>query len=98
MKNYSYYTFCYYQHRYRGLEGVEERIQAESSQWLSYFNLIRNLPALFSALFITAYTDTGGRGVGLALPCLGGLLKALYVILALYLHAPVGYLMIGTCY
>ena len=55
----------------------------------------RNIPALFAALIICAYTDRCGRRIGLALPCLAGMFKCVYVCLALYFVTQVEYLMIG---
>ena len=72
------------------------QIQADASEWLTYFNLVRNLPAIFTTLLICSYTDVAGRKLGLLLPMMGGLIKNLIYVIVLSQSWNINILFIGT--
>ena len=80
----------------RPVDWLQDAIHADSSNWLCYLNLARNIPALFTTLLICSFTDVSGRKFGLILPCLGAVMKGLVYLIVIYGKAPIIYLFIGN--
>ena len=78
------------------MDTIQAWVSSSASKWVLYLALARGLPPVFCILIILSYTDTHGRILGLALPCLGGFIRALsYVIVERY-NLSISFLLIGN--
>lgn len=92
-----------------GEQEAEEMAETESARWLLYIGLINAIPGIFSTLVIGAITDSRGRKLGMIIPTVGSVIKAVLTMLVVKLNWPLYVLLIagfldgcfgsfGTCF
>ncbi|XP_022086522.1 proton-coupled folate transporter-like [Acanthaster planci] len=75
---------------------AEDRIQAETSRWLLYIDIICYTPTLFTMLILGAWSDRIGRRPPLILACIGStVLGTMLLVSALWIHLPMPLVLIG---
>ena len=80
------------------LKAEDDYVQKHTSTWILYSNLAFALPSVFSViLFLGPWGDRVGRKIPLLFPLIGALLNSVSnVVNSVYIHAPLGYLLIGS--
>ncbi|CAH1778915.1 unnamed protein product [Owenia fusiformis] len=74
---------------------IEQAIQNEVAIFDLYLHLVRNVPGLFTSIFIGTLSDKVGRWPALMFPLLFTTLRHLNFAVVIYLHADLEYLFIG---
>lgn len=76
----------------------EDLVQKTTSHWLLYTNLAMGIPSLFSVvLFIGPWGDRAGRKMPIVVSLIGAIFATGSAVLnALYMSAPLSYLLIGA--
>ncbi|XP_013419249.1 proton-coupled folate transporter-like [Lingula anatina] len=74
----------------------EDYIQAKSANYLMYYKILLNLPAIFLGLFCGAWSDRIGRKIPIMLPCIGSTLAVCLYILSDENENSVAYILCGT--
>ena len=80
------------------LKTQEKFVQEHTSTWILYCNLAFAIPSIFAViLFIGPWGDRVGRKLPLIFPIIGALSYSVSnLINSVYIHAPLGYLLIGN--
>ena len=80
------------------LKTQEKFVQKHTSTWILYCNLSFAIPSIFAViLLIGPWGDRVGRKIPLIFPVVGALLYSVSnAINSVYIHAPLGYLLIGN--
>ena len=73
-----------------------QKVQKEASNLQMYLSVCQSLPTLFVTLFIGAYSDKKGRRIAILPPLFGSFVKALSLVLVIYLELPLWTLFIGS--
>ena len=75
----------------------EEEVQRISGQYIYYYKILLNGPAIFLGLFCGAWSDIVGRKLPIMLPCLGTILAVLmYMVSLQYVIPPLWMILVGT--
>ena len=77
------------------LEKMEGYISSKASVWVMYLSLARGIPPIVTILLILTYTDVNGRKLGLVLPTVGGMIRALTYTVVEWHQLPLSCLVIG---
>ncbi|CAH1776899.1 unnamed protein product [Owenia fusiformis] len=75
---------------------MEQKVQAETSQWEMYISLAYTIPALLSSLFIGALSDKVGRKPTLLLAIFGGLFNHINYTIVIYFNLDIPWLFVGS--
>ncbi|CAH1779482.1 unnamed protein product [Owenia fusiformis] len=75
---------------------TQQKIQEETSAWLSQINLAFTLPSLVTTILIGSYSDRTGRKILIILPMLGKILEALVFLLDSYFNLSPSFLLFGS--
>lgn len=62
---------------------LEDEIQSEAGNYLIYYRMLVNFPAIFLGLFCGAWSDKYGRKIPMMLPSLGSVLSVLFYMMSL---------------
>lgn len=62
---------------------LEDEIQSEAGNYLIYYRILVNFPAIFLGLFCGAWSDKYGRKIPMMLPSLGSVLSVLFYMMSL---------------
>ena len=91
-------SICEVLNKNKSLKTEDDFVQKQTSTWILYSNLAFAIPSIFSVmLFLGPWGDLVGRKIPLLLPVVGSLLNNICnMINAIYIHAPLGYLLIGS--
>ena len=72
-------TTCYHLKHYPDQESY---VQSLSANYIMYYKILLNLPAILYGLFCGAWSDRIGRKLPIMLPCLGNVLAVLFYMVA----------------
>ena len=87
-------TQCYL-NKSSGTFKEEQHVQATSSSWLLYYDIIGIIPSFLTIMFLGAYSDKRGRRLLLILSSLGEFCTQLSVYLTILFHLPLAMTYIG---